>query len=245
MLAAGQRLSAATCAREMSGLVWKPARTIVQLSMCSRVGIPNYAKKEWGIGYHGRITQLLKNTQWLSFLFLFCSQESLEISWKGRKQLRVISLPLLKNPIWKTRMGWQIDPLGLRITLSTIWSVIKASVYRRKWTRRDWSQMKPGGDWGDDYQLTTWQLIKACGMPHSWRWCCPLGPYDLGLYWPGLYRNWRNEETLRLYLCRPGQRRQETWPFRVNPSIGTRRHCDQWGFCWIKVFDPCWPTLYN
>ena len=86
-------------------------------------------------------------------------------------------------------------------------SLSKTSVYRRKWTRRRWYPKWSRGDWRwlPDWLPRSPHQSHAGG--HQRRWCCPLGLYNLGMYWFGLCRDRRNEEALRLYLCRPGQRR--------------------------------------
>ena len=182
--------------------------------MCRRGEYPNYAKKEWerqGITVEmtGRTFNCWKIIQWTLFPSPTMPVGSLQgIQLKGRKQ-RAISL-LLKNPyLESSEWGWQIDPLGLRITLNTIWDRYQNPMFivENGLGAVD-TPNEAGGDWR---WLPDW-LPLPTSRPwgcHPWRWCCPLGLYDLGLYWPGLCRDWRNEEALRFYLCRPGQRRQK------------------------------------
>ena len=96
--------------------------------MCKRVGNTlNYAKKEWerqgitveGDGAGPAIVE--RPYSGLYFLLLLCQSGRFRgIQLKGRKQRHIFASlknPYLESPEW----GWQIDPLGLRITLNTIW----------------------------------------------------------------------------------------------------------------------------
>ena len=88
---------------------------------------PNYAKKQWerdGISFEitDEDLQLLKeNTvDFISFSYYSSRVASADPSLTDKTAGNIFAS--LKNPYLEaSEWGWQIDPLGLRITLNTIW----------------------------------------------------------------------------------------------------------------------------
>ena len=128
MLAAGQNYPHTCAPRDVwAGLEEDPERTI-SLSMCRRVGntltMPRKSGERQGITVEmtEQDLQLLKDhtVDFISFSY-YASRVASGIQLKGEKTAGNI-FASLKNPyLESSEWGWQIDPLGLRITLNTIW----------------------------------------------------------------------------------------------------------------------------
>ena len=141
---------------------------------------PNYAKKAWEReGITVEMTeedlQLLKEHTVDFISFSYYSSRVASGDPKVNELTEGNIFASLKNPYLEaSEWGWQIDPLGLRITLNTIWDRYQKPMFIVENGLVQWILQMKMAMWLMITGLTTWRpMSRPCGKP-SMRtaWCC-------------------------------------------------------------------------
>ena len=127
MLAAGQNYPHTCAPRDVWAGLEEDRKNYFFIDVQARGEYPNYAKKEWerqGITVEmtEQDLQLLKDytVDFISFSYYASRVASGDPAEREKTAGNIFAF--LKNPyLESSEWGWQIDPLGLRITLNTIW----------------------------------------------------------------------------------------------------------------------------
>ena len=127
MLAAGQNYPHTCAPRDVWAGLEEDRKNYFFIDVQARGEYPNYAKKEWerqGITVEmtEQDLQLLKDhtVDFISFSYYASRVASGDPAEREKTAGNIFAS--LKNPyLESSEWGWQIDPLGLRITLNTIW----------------------------------------------------------------------------------------------------------------------------